>query len=306
MIMNCKLYICFAFFAFLLLLGCTGTNNKDNDAEATQIESELEIEEGTIAFKPEQYKDEEIVFYNLFSPVELTYLVSKKEAFYNSALLNPLNNITKYNESAKVALNLGIYGADISYLWMFDQQQQALSYRAAIQRLTDQLEIPREFVNFSYDNAEANSQNFDSLVHIAKVTYWKTDMHLKETGREHAASLVLLGGWIETLYIATHMYDEPSSRLLGKIAIQKYSLNSLISLLQLSQENINISEYLLLLRKLKKAFDALEVKFPPESLVIDTSLKHIKLNNHEDLNLEYNDFIDIKRLTRRIRNHIIE
>lgn len=305
MIMNYKFELYLPILIIALLLGCTNAKKSEQTQNQEQIESELEIDKGTITFKPEDYGDEEIIFYNLFSPVELTYLVSKKEAFYNSSLLNPLNNITKYSESSKIALNLGIYGADISYLWMFDQQQQALSYRAAIQRLTDQLEIPREFVNFSYDNAEANSQNFDSLVHIAKVTYWKTDEHLKTTGREHSACLVLLGGWIETLYIATHMYDEPSSRLLGKIAIQKFSLNSLISLLTLSQENIDISEYLILLRKLNKAFNDLNVQLPAESLIIDTSLKHIKLKSSSEIELNKKDFSDIKRITRQIRNHII-
>ncbi|MDA3892621.1 MAG: hypothetical protein PF517_13230 [Salinivirgaceae bacterium] len=287
-----------------IVYGCGNTNNSKRNSAAT-VEKQMAIEEGTITFIPDEYGDEEIIFYNLFSPVDLTYLVSKKEAFYNSSLINPLNNITKYSASSKVAINLGVYGADISYLWMFEQQQQALSYRAAIQRLTDQLEIPRDFVSFSYTSAESNSQNFDSLVHIAKVTYWKTDEYLKKTNRKHSASLVLLGGWIETLYIATHMYDEPNSNLLGKIAIQKFSLNSLISLLQLSQQNINISEYLLLLRKLKKAFDKLEVQFPPESLVIDTSMKHIRLNNHEELNLNVDDFSEIKRVTRQIRYHMI-
>ncbi len=297
------IYIGVIIFALLFASCKQADNSKTKKAE---INKALENEKGTVSFVPENYKNEDIIFYNLFSPVELTYLVSKKESYFNSSLINPINNITKYTESTKVALNLGVYGADISYLWMFDQSQQSLSYRAAIQRLTDQLEIPREFVNFTYDEAESNSQQFDSLVYIAKVAYNKTDTFLKESGRKHSASLILLGGWIETLYIATHMYEDTDTKLLGKIAIQKFSLNSLISLLQQSQDNINISEYLLLLKKLKKAFDNLNVQFPPESLVIDTTTKHIKLNNYEMLNLKNESFSDIRRITKQIRNHIIQ
>jgi len=294
----------YLFCIILLFDGCTSTN--PTEEKKAIIDKKLEIKAGTVSFNPNNFNNEDIVFYNIFSPVDLTYLVNQQETFYNSSLLNPINNIIRYNESTSIALNLGVYGADISYLWMFKQHQQALSYRAAIQRLTDKLEIPRDFVNFTYSNAESNSQNFDSLVYIARISYKKTDDYLIKTGRKHSASLVLLGGWIETLYIATHIYDKPEPKLLGKIAIQKYSLNSLISLLQLSQEELNISEYLLLLRKLKKAFDTLEVQFPPESLVIDTSLKHIKLINYENLNLSAEDFSDIKRITRQIRNHIIQ
>ncbi len=287
----------------LLFVSCNQANKEQ--IKKAEINQELEKEEGTVSFVPENYKNEDIVFYNLFSPVELTYLVSKKESYFNSSLINPINNITKYTESTKIALNLGVYGADISYLWMFDQSQQSLSYRAAIQRLTNQLEIPHEFVNFTYDEAESNSQKFDSLVFIAKVAYNKTDIFLKKCGRKHSASLILLGGWIETLYIATNMYEETNSKLLGKIAIQKFSLNSLISLMQQSQDNINVSEYLLLLKKLRKAFDNLNVQFPSESLVIDTTTKHIKLNNSEMLNLNNDDFSEIRKITRQIRNHII-
>lgn len=295
-----------SYLILLLLIMVSCNQAKKNEVRENSEKQEIVNTEGTISFKVEDYNAEEIIFYNLFSPVELTYLVSKKESYYNSSLINPLNNITKYNQSAKVALNLGIYGADISYLWMFEQSQQALSYRAAIQRLTDQLDIPRELVALTYSNAESNSQNFDSLVYIAKVAYSKTDKYLKETGRNHSASLVLLGGWIETLYIATQMYEKPDSKLMGKIVIQTFSLNSLIGLLQISNENIDVSEYLLLLKKLKKAFDNLALQFPPESLVIDTSSKHIKLISHESLNLKSEDLAEIRRITRQIRNHIIQ
>lgn len=288
----------------LALASCTNSN-KSNEV-TIKIEQEIEIDKGTITFNPENYKEEEIVFYNLFSPVELTYLVSKKESYYNSSLINPINNITKYMTSSKIALNLGIYGADISYLWMFNQSQQSLSYRTAILRLTDKLEIPREYVSIDFLTDDSNPQKFDSLVYIAKVSYSQTDKFLKGAGRSHSASLVLLGGWIETLYIATQMYDNPNSKLMGKIAMQKFSLNSLISLLLLSQDDIDVSEYLVLLRKLKRAYDNLNTQIPSESLVIDTSIKHIKLSQSNELNFNNDDFSEIKRVTKQIRNHIIQ
>lgn len=301
-----KLFALYCFCPLILLSLVSGCNqNKSVKENETSIDKEMQIDEGSIAFNPENYKKEEIIFYNLFSPVELTYLISKKESYYNSSLINSINNITKYSESTKVALNLGIYGADISYLWMFEQSQQSLSYRAAIQRLTDKLEIPRDFVNFTYSSAESNAQNFDSLVHIAKVSYLKTDEYLKRTGRNHSASFILLGGWIETLYIATQMYEHPDSKLMSKIAIQNFSLNSLIGILQQSQDNINVTEYLLLLKKLKQAFDELGIQYPPESLVIDTSTKHIKLKNPESLNIKVENLAEIRRITKQIREHII-
>ena len=286
-----------------ILFGCANSNS---DSKSTKIDHELSADEGVISFIPNDYKDEEIIFYNLFSPVELTYLVSKKEAYYNSSLINPINNITKYLSSDKIALNLGVYGADISYLWMFNQSQQSLSYRTAIIRLTDKLEIPREYVNIDFLTDDSNPQKFDSLVYIAKVSYLQTDKFLKKSDRDYSASLILLGGWIETLYIATQMYDKPGSKLMAKIALQEYSLNSLISLLQISQNNYDMSEYLLLLKKLKKAYTNLNVKFETESLLIDTTNKHIKLKQGSEFVFVEGDFAEIKRIAKQIRDYIIQ
>lgn len=258
-----------------------------------------------LSFNENNYKADEIVFYNLFSPVDFTYLVRENNAYYNSLLINPINNITKYNQSTKTALNLGVYGADISYLWMFNQTQQAFSYRTAIQRLTDQLEIPVEFVEFTFETAETHSNKFDTLVSMARKTYQTADTFLKESGREHSAALILMGGWIETMYIATQMYENPDAMLLGRIAIQSYSINSLYQLLQKYQERSDVTEYLLLLRKLKKVYDEFGVQLPASCLKIDTLAKQIKLVNPPEQTLTHDQYKEIQRVTAQIRNHII-
>ena len=114
----------------------------DNKANAEVI---VEQELSKIEFNPTEFKSEDIVFYNLFSPVDLTYLISKSSSYYNSSLINPLNNITNYTNSVQLALNLGVYGADFSYLTMFNQSQQAYSYISAIQQVAQELGIPQEY-----------------------------------------------------------------------------------------------------------------------------------------------------------------
>lgn len=280
-------------------------NTKKNAEEKIKKHMEVELNENEVGFNPDEYQEEDIIFYNLFSPVDLTYLVSKQNAFYNSYLINPINSITKYTESHQIAVNLGVYGADISYLWMFDQSQQALSYRSAIQRLTDKLEIPRDFVDFTYLKAENYQEQFDSLVYLARNSYQRADQYLKDADRESAAALILLGGWIETLYIASHMYNEPDIKLQSRIAIQKFSLNSLFNLLQPYQDDIHIGEYVLLLKKLKKVYDDIDMAFETESLVIDTTKRRISLKPDANFALKTEDFKKIKGETQKIRNYVI-
>lgn len=287
--------------AAILLSSC---QNKTSSSEADAIES-IEAS-NTVNFNPVDYKEEDIVFYNLFSPVDLSYLVTKDVSFYNSSLLNPLNNITKYNNSYKAALNLGVYGADLSYLWLFNQSQQAHSYLTAIQELSDQLGIPREFVDFTYQNAQTNSSNIDTLIDIARKSYYDAENHLKETDRDYAASLILLGGWIETMYIAINMYENPNQPIISRLAAQKFSSNSLYRLLMNSQNEASVGEYLLLIKRLNKLYDELNIEYPEGSLVIDTFKRRIQVSNEAKINLTEAEIKEIRELTDQIRAYIIE
>jgi hypothetical protein len=250
--------------------------------------------------------DEDVIFYNIFSPVDGPRAWRGLSSYYNSNLINPLNNITRYQTSQKVALNLGIYGADLSYLWMFSQNQQSLSYLSAIERLSTNLGLPNEFIKLTAETAEHNIQDVDTLIMLARQAYLMTDQYLKKSNRENSANLVLLGGWIESLYIATHMYDEPNEKLASKIASQKFSLNSLINLLKNNQDDIIAKEYLILLEDLKKAFNKFEITFQPNNITIDTVQKKIYIKEDEIIDLDPKHFKEIKHLTNQIRKHIIE
>ncbi len=288
------------FFSTIIIVGCVNNTHK-NEIQLEEIQNY-----NVIQFNAADYKKEDIVFYNLFSPVDLSYLVTKDVSFFNSSLLNPLNNITNYNESVKAALNLGIYGADVSYLWLFNQSQQAHSYLTAIQTLSNQLGIPRDFVDFTYTDAENNADNIDTLINIARSSYYTAEKYLRESGREHTASLILLGGWIETLYIAINMYEEPNDKITSRIATQKFSANSLYKLMQMSQNDINMSEYFLLIKKLNNLYEEMEIQFPSESLVIDTSKRNIFVAEGALINLSNEQIEEIRILTSQIRAHIIE
>lgn len=268
-------------------------------------ETDLEVDLLSEEKETETLKDEDIVFYNMFSPVDLTKIIDAKSAYFNSSHINSLNNITKYSSSHKIALNTGIYGADLSYLWMFQQTQQALSYLSAIQHLTSKLGIPDSFVQSTFKLAEASSDMQDSLITIVRNAYSDTDSYLKESDRESSAVLILLGGWIETLHIALNMYNNPNPAFASKIITQKYSLSSLITMVQNTQDDINMSEYLLLLKKLQNAFNSIEVQLKPNDIEIDTVNKRITIKDSSNLQIDPSQFDELRSITSRIRNHII-
>ncbi len=301
------------YFIFLLLatattffVGCSGSDNKNKTELDQKFEVKVDNDEPDISNSQNNKRGEDVVFYNMFSPLDLDNIIDQKSSYFNSAYINSLNNITKYTLSHKIALNIGVYGADLSYLWMFEQTQQAMSYLSAIQLLTSKIGIPDKFVELTMQLAEKNADEMDSLIIIAKDAYYATDKYLKSSERESSAVLILLGGWIETLHIAVNMYNEPNSKLAAKIITQKYSLTSLITMIQNTQDDIVMSEYLLLMKKLNGGFKKLESQLDPKDIEIDTVNKRITIKETDNIKIDPKQFIEIKELTSQIRNHIIK
>lgn len=301
-----KTYIILIFVASTLFIACTSNNKKEKTTEDTKFEVAVAEQKSLEITTPEPENNEDVVFYNLFSPLDLNMVIDQKNSYFNSAYVNSLNNITKYESSHKIALNIGIYGADLSYLWMFEQTQQAFSYLTAIQHLTTKLGIPQNFVQNTFRDAEKNSSDIDSLILTVRNAYGITDKYLKESEREGTASLILLGGWIEGLHIATNLYTEPNALLASNIMTQKYSLNSLIIIMQNNQDEMVMLEYLLMMKKLNESFKKLESQLKPNDIHIDTINKRISIKITDNVKLDPKQFNEIKILTSQIRDHIIK
>ncbi len=95
--------------------------------------------------------------------------------------------------------------------------------------------------------------------------------------------MIVTGGWVEALYIATKIFeDNPGNvEIMDRIAEQKYSLNSLISLLSNYQSDIKIAEYILMLKQLRKVFSTFEIKYDVGEVEIDTVQKMINTQKYK-------------------------
>lgn len=300
-----KLFRISIYFVFVWVIVFISSCKNVSKEKANNLDDNISIEE-TQKPLPKNLKDEDIIFYNIFTPSDMSNLINEYSSYYKSTLINSLNNITKYNQSKSAAVNLGIYGADLNYLWVFDQSQQAVSYISAIQMLADQLGIPHDYVYLTIERAEENSKNIDSLKSIARAAYKDINKYLNDNNRSNNAVLILLGGWVETLYIAVNMYSEPDARMVSRIATQKFSLNIIINLLQNQQDDLAVAEYLILLRKLRKAFDDFEIKVSSENLIIDTINKRITIKNEDKTKFDADKINEIRLITNSIRNRMVK
>jgi hypothetical protein len=265
--------VCFLLIPVLILSGC----RKDKPAQSEPQKS-VDLTE----FQETIIPGSRAISYEMTLPVEMAGLFDHVGANFFPEFLNPADEFGKYDRPVKIALNLGVYGVDLSYVKMFGQHQRAVAYLNAIHRLAGEMGIPREIYGDVLENIELFVTNKDSLTKMAMDLYLATDEFLRQDGQEGAASLVAMGGWIESMYIATRIWemDRGNLALQDKIAEQKYSLNSLIALMNNYHSDLDLAEYLLMLKNLRRTYDRFQLFYRKGDVEVDTSSKTISAGGY--------------------------
>ncbi len=199
----------------------------------------------------------ENVFVYVPSPIETAGLLKDAGAKYNAGLLNLPQNVSRYSTTASQALNLGVYGTDLSFAGIFDQHAETMLYMDCTGKLADALHVSPAFSLDRSKRMEANMNNRDSVLSIITDTYWDCDALLHENHQAQASALMIAGGWIEGLYLACKVAEETNNNDIRiRIAEQRSSLDKLIILLD-KQNHPDVEPVLLELRELKALYDAL-------------------------------------------------
>jgi hypothetical protein len=279
-----------------LVCGCSSEKPSVPPAETVKLSE----------FKESSITEQRSISYEMTLPVEMAGLFDHVGADFYPEFLNPADQFGKYNEPVKIALNLGVYGVDLSYVKMFSQHQRSVTYLNAIHRLAGDMGIPRDIYGNVLENMEFFVTNKDSLSRVAMDLYLTTDEYLRQDGQEGAASLVAMGGWIESMYIATRIWemDPGNLALQDKIAEQKYSLNSLISLMNNYHSDLALAEYLLMLKNLRRTYNKFQLYYRDGDVKVDTSSKTISAGAYY-LNITREQMEEISGKIENLRTLII-
>ncbi len=262
-------------FLLVFLAGTTGKyfgcqsenkNNVDNEVDQ-QLENDSEF--------ADQLNKTKQVFYSLPSPIETALLLKRAGAKFNEEYLNSIDNISKYTTQKSMALNLGVYSADLSFVSMFDQSQLSVKYLSATKKLADELGILNAIDQSIFERMDSNIDNTDSLMEIISETFMNSDSFLKENDRTETAGIVLVGGWIEGLYIATQIAKstDSNSEIIDRVIDQRLSLSTLMSLLEEYQDNTDVQAILNDLKEIKALYDKINVSSSKVEAVTDSTGK---------------------------------
>ncbi len=206
--------------------------------------------------------DEEIekAVYPLPTSAEVIKMLTELEIGYIGGISNPADNATNYITSKSQALNLGIYGADLSYATLYNMNQTVINYLDVIRELANNLKMSRIYSTALYDDIKDSYDNRDDLVEILKEAFNETYTYLYSNDQQSLALLVVAGAWIEGMYITTHI-SESVYHVEGIVVVlleQKESFETLIEIAQAHDDDPVVSEILEILDPVREVYETVE------------------------------------------------
>ncbi len=278
----------------LFTVGCGGGDKKDSD-DLPPVDS---TQSAIINVNGE--------IFSIPSPIQTAFLIKNSGAAYSKDILNAANKSAQYATNFSKALNLGIYGADLGYVTIYDQTQDAIGYLNSAKKLADELGVSGAFDTKTLERFQKNLGNKDSMLVLVGVAYRSSDAYLKNNDRSDVSGLVLAGGWIESLYFATNVYKtKPNEDVKRRIAEQKSSLQSLIKLLTQYYSQPEYTEFIDNLNDLSTVYDGVEFKYTYEKPTTDAEKKVTTVNSKTDVKITPEQIESITQKIKSIRSLIV-
>jgi len=253
MIMKRKHFLIAPLAVTLVLASCGGgkTEGEDDMTAVDTTKTETQTEQVTETF------------FQVPSPGEMLTFIKMVGGTGNKnvSFLNSPDNQKNYTDNKSKALNFGIYSCDLSYCSIFEIGSEALKYFKTVKQLGDQIGVSSAIQPSVLKRLEGNLGNPDSLSVITDDVYFTSFEALEASKQGPTLSLVVAGGWIESLFIATSLakYDAKSP-VVERLADQKYTLDNLIEFLKKYQSDAGVAGVLVQFTELQAEFNKIGEK----------------------------------------------
>lgn len=285
------------------LFACGGEKKADDQAFESSLDS---AGNAAAAIDDELIKG---VLQSIPSPLEISVLLKHSGRKYDQTMLNSPDNMSKYYNDYKMALNLGVYGTDLGYTNIYEQNQDGIKYLEPIERLAEGLNIGQFFEIETIGRLAANSKNLDSLLLLTTKNFNDINMYLSDQSRSNLSVLLLTGGWIEAMHITCQLSaKDPGNKVLQEtIGEQQIILEQIILLLKLYEGDETMAPLLTDMLNLQSAYEKIKITTvhkAPTSEVVD-GVVVVKDNSTTTVEITPADVTNIKNITAEIRGRII-
>lgn len=266
-------YIAF-FIASLSLISCGGSEKPtETPVDSTEVKTNIDT-------------SKTVVFYNIPSPLETFTILKMSGSAFDKAVLNPTDKMSKYVTSFSKAVNLGAYSSDLSFCYLYKQNQDFNNYLKNINELTTALSIDGSYGQEVNKRLQANSSNLDSLMAIVTEAGINADQYLKDNQRNTAVALIAAGGWVEAMYILTNIADKTQKEdVIGLVGDQKIVLKNLTNMLEQFEGDEEINSLLTDMKGIASIYESVQAT-PDKPITSDKDIISVGNNSSYKLSKE--------------------
>jgi hypothetical protein len=206
--------------------------------------------------------------YPLPTSAEVIRMLTELEVGYIIGITNPVENSKKYFSSSTRAINLGVFGADLSYTTLYNQQQEVINYLDAIRSLANELNMSKIYNEDLYTRIKKNFDNKDELVKILTSAFNDTYGYLSENDQQPLALLVVGGAWVEGMYLTTHV-SEAAYQVAGisKVLLeQKKSFDLFLEITKPYLNDPSVGDFVKVLDPVEKVYEGIGTSLTEQNI----------------------------------------
>jgi hypothetical protein len=243
----------------LSLTGCRQDSERKKNKE--QMKQELQ-QIDTIE------KNIEKNIYPLPTSASVIKMLTDLDVGYQFGLTNPKENATKYISSSSRSINMGVFGADLSYCTLYNINQEVIDYLFSIRTLANELNMSKIYDETLYERIKANVDNKDELVRILTDAFDKTYGYLAENEQQNLALLVVGGAWVEGMYLTCNV-SEAAYQVAGiskNLIEQKKSFDMYLEITKPYVTDPGIADFLKKLEPIKKVYAGLTTSLTEQNI----------------------------------------
>ena len=254
-----------------------------------------------------QQSNGEILSNIMPSPVELSALIKDVGAAYDKSILNSSDKAEGYSSKFARALNLGVYSTDLGYAAIYKQNTDAFMYLNSVRKIAESLSIGK-YINYANITKLALENDLNALLDETTRTFEKINGHFQKNDNDKLSVVMLVGGWIESLYLTCEVAKKKKSKTLDtRIAEQQLVLKQLMPILK-KYTGADMVKLTADLAQLEKLYGNLKIDYKEGK----TSTKEVGGvlevvdNNTSEIKINPNDLKMILDTTAKIRKKIVK
>ena len=295
----------FGKYSMIAAIGAILTSCAPKEKKVDQVVPEKDTNTTVLQSPPVGVYDNAI--FSIPSPIQLGSIIANNGASYDNEMLNKANKADMYATTVSQALNLGIYGADLGYTTLYDHQQESLRYMKASRKLADVLGISEAFDDETIAQIERNLENKDSLLYLISNSYRKADEFLQIRDRKYIGALIIVGGWIESIYFAGTIGKMNKTGEISKlIGMQKHTLETILDKMLIKYiDEPGVEDLFMDLESIRESFEEINIEYTFNEPTHDKVTKTTEINSTTSVEITDEVFLEIGKKIALLRKKII-